>query len=264
MEIDRSILEKMRHASNIREAVYPVRSYDVDAAGRVSVIALCNWMQDAARCHAAALGVSVRDLMAEGKTWVLSRMAVAFAAYPEEHDTIRLRTWPSGDKGLFALRDFILTDAGDRVVAAGVSAWLVIDMATRRPVRIAPFLIRIRSEDIGHVLSCPLDKLPEGGEPEARQPFSVRYRDLDLNQHVNNVSSIEWVLESIAPAWRQDHLCTGFEINFLGEAFAGDTVVSGCAVDGSKDGETIYSHRIVSAETEKELARARTRWRPAG
>lgn len=263
MEFNPSILDSIHRASNVWEASYPVRSYHVDAAGRVSVIALCNWMQDAARCHAAALGVSVGDLMKEGKTWVLSRMALAVDAFPGEHDIVRVQTWPSGGKGLFALRDFVLTTAGKGVLAAGVSAWLVIDIDTRRPVRIAPFLVRIQSEDIGHALSCPLDKLPDCGKPEIRRCFSVRYRDLDLNQHVNNVSSIEWVLESLPADWRQARLFSGIEINFLGEAFAGDQVFSGCTIGEGQKSETACTHRVTSAENAKEIARARTLWRPA-
>ena len=185
MHIDPSIRHIIRDAPNVWEQTYTPRSYEVDAGGRLSVIALCNVMQDAASGHARALGVSVQHLLTEGRTWVLSRMALQIGRLPEVHQPIRVRTWPSGGSGLFALRDFLIAGQDRTVVAAGVSAWLVIDVATRRPLRIAPFLAKLRPVDAGHVLDSRLDKLPVSLPPDHEQRLQVRYRDLDINRHVN-------------------------------------------------------------------------------
>ncbi|MBN1783740.1 MAG: hypothetical protein JW812_02105, partial [Alphaproteobacteria bacterium] len=116
-----------------------VRSYDIDQYGRLSPLPLCDFLLDAAGNHAQKLGLSLHDLQSRQYTWVLSRMILKMDIYPVWRDTITIHTWPSGIEKLFALRDFEITDEQNRVIGAGVSAWLVIDVESRRPVRIKPF-----------------------------------------------------------------------------------------------------------------------------
>ena len=67
-------------AANIWKETYGIRSYEVNAEGRLSVLTLFNLLQDAASNHADALGVSVRHLQAENLTWVLSRLHLTIDA----------------------------------------------------------------------------------------------------------------------------------------------------------------------------------------
>ena len=68
------------------------------------------------------------------------------------------------------------------------------------------------------------------------------------------------MLEGIPPGLRQTHGLVWLEINFTGEAFAGDTVISGCRPETPD--RTVFTHCLVRAETGQELVRARTRWQP--
>jgi len=62
--------------SNIWQENYPIRSYEVDCGGKLSIIAIFNFMQEAASKHAAALGVSIQQLREEDFTWLLSRLKI--------------------------------------------------------------------------------------------------------------------------------------------------------------------------------------------
>jgi len=68
-------------------------------------------------------------------TWVLSGFFITIDSYPKWQDTITIQTWPSGLERLFAMRDFIIFDADRKVIGTAKSAWIVIDMALRKPVR---------------------------------------------------------------------------------------------------------------------------------
>ncbi len=249
-----------RQEQNIWRETYTVRSYEVDARGSLSVLSICNFMQDAAGRHADALGVAIQDMLPENYTWVLSRLALRMDSYPGRRDQIQVYTWPSGIQRLFALRDFRLTDRDDRVVGASVTAWLIVDAKTRRPVRIEPFVDKINPVDSDRALTERLDKLPKLEQHDHEKRFSVRYRDLDVNQHVNNVGYVEWVIESIPPVVQNRSILTGLEINYLSEAIFGDYIISRCR---PKDkGHTIFLHSIVREENNKELIRAKTFWKP--
>jgi hypothetical protein len=48
---------------NILEQNYSIRSYEIDAGGRLSIPSIFNLLQDAASNHALRLGVSVHQLL---------------------------------------------------------------------------------------------------------------------------------------------------------------------------------------------------------
>lgn len=237
---------------------YAVRSYEVDINGRLSILAICNFMQDAASKHAQALGVGIRDLMADNHTWVLSRLAVRMTGYPVWQDQIQVSTWPTGAQRLFALRDFEITNARNHVIGVATSAWLVIDSQRRRPVRISPFINKLKPVKDHRALVSSLDKLPPINDYDNVRHFHVRHRDLDLNQHVNNVSYIEWALESLPPNILTDSVLCELEINYLAEAFVGNGIQSICTCMDAKS--NTFQHRIARIEDDQELVRAQTRW----
>jgi acyl-ACP thioesterase len=237
---------------------YTIRSYEVDAAGNLSVPSIFNLLQDSASGHALELGVSVPQLLVENYTWVLSRMILKMSRYPAWRDPIQIRTWPSGIQGAFALRDFEIRDQNSQSMGCSTSAWIVMDTRKRRPVRPTVFADRLKHAQKGHILDYELKKLPvQNGDFEEKR-FNVRYSDLDINQHVNNVNYIEWLLESIPIFGDKTRNLSELEINFLGEAFQGDQVLSRCY--SSNQDDKIFSHRVIRESDQHELIRARTVW----
>jgi len=243
---------------NILRKSYAIRSYEVNAGGRVSIPSIFNLLQDAASSHALKLGVSVPQLLAGNYTWVLSRIYLKMNQYPGWGDTIQVHTWPSGIQRVFALRDFDIHQDGG-TIGSCVSAWIIIDAANRRPVRPTSFTRQLNPVDRQHVLTHPLGKLTPLKTPQIEKRFSVRYRDLDINQHVNNVSYIEWLLEGIPGIAENDRFLSELEVNFLGEALYGDRVMARCCPQDEK-GMRI-AHDVLSETDGRELIRARTIWK---
>jgi medium-chain acyl-[acyl-carrier-protein] hydrolase len=239
---------------------YSIRSYEVDAGGTMSVPSIFNLLQDAASSHAFELGVAVSQLMAENATWVLSRILLKMIRYPVWRDAIQVHTWPSGILGAFAFRDFDLRDETDRSIGCARSAWIVIDAQSRRPIRPTLFADRLKPSEKEPVTNDTLNKLPQprGGDWVEKR-FHVRYGDLDINQHVNNVSYIEWLLESIPGIGETRLALKELEINFLGEALQGDQVTAKCVAYRGNKNE--FGHSVVREKDAHELIRARTVWR---
>jgi len=242
---------------NILRRSYAIRSYEVNAGGRLSIPSIFNLLQDAASSHAQKLGVSVPQLLASNYTWMLSRIYLKMNQHPGWGDTIQVQTWPSGIQRVFALRDFDIRQ-DDRTIGSCVSAWIIIDAANRRPVRPTSFARQLNPVDREHVLDHPLGKLPRLKTPQVEKRFSVKYGDLDINQHVNNVSYIEWLLECV-PGLLENHRCLSeLEINFLGEALHGEMVLARCQNLDEKG--KVIAHDIWRGADGRELIRARTTW----
>jgi acyl-ACP thioesterase len=244
---------------NIWQETYRIRSYEVDCRNRLSLLSIFSFMQESAGRHADALGVSIHHLHLENYTWLLSRLKIKIYSYPGWNDRIQISTWPSGTRRLFALRDFKLTGDGGHEVAAAVSAWLVLDIEKQRPARISPFAKRLKPIEGDHILPDSLDKLPRADDCDHKKEFVVRNRDLDINQHVNNVSFVEWIVESVPPQVLKTSIPTELEINFLAEAFYPDHIRAVCRAGNSR--RTEFNHSIFRQQDGRELARARTIWR---
>lgn len=247
--------------ANVWREDYRIRSYEVDCRNRLSILSIFNFMQEAASKHAAALGVSIQQLLAENHTWLLSRLKIKIAACPGWNDRVQINTWPSGTQQLFALRDFELKGEGNQPIATAISAWLVIDLQRRLPVRIEPFVERLKPIEGDHVLNARLDKLPALNNPTHERQFVVRYSDLDINQHVNNVSFVTWVIEGVPIATLNAAVLSELEINFLAEAFYEDRIIAACCPQDPDN--TIFHHSLTRQQDGREMARARTVWRPA-
>jgi acyl-ACP thioesterase len=244
--------------ANVWREDYRIRSYEVDCRNRLSILSMFSFMQEAASRHAAALGVSIHQLLAENYTWLLSRLKIKIAASPGWDDRIEVNTWPSGTQQLFALRDFKMNGADGQTIAAAISAWLVIDLQKRRPVRIAPFVERLKPIEGSHILNGRLDKLPALNDPAHEKSFVVRYSDLDINQHANNVKFVEWLIEGVPDAILSTSAPSEFEINFLAEAFHEDRILASCSPQDPDN--TMFHHSLTRQQDGRELARAITKW----
>ncbi len=243
----------------VLEHTFQVRYHELDNHGNVQPVTLLNWMQDVAGMHARKLGVSVVDLRKMGLTWVISRIHLLVERYPRAGNSVLVRTWPASREGMFSCREFVLTDDQGNPVGRATTSWAVVNIATRRPVRLN-----------GHLPDYPLlperaleddfASLPHFPADGARElDFRVLRSDLDTNQHVNNTVYAGWALEAVP-----DEVAAGYlselEIAFRAEALYGDSIVSRCAVVEAGE-ESLCLHQIVNSRDNKELARLRTRWR---
>jgi acyl-ACP thioesterase len=238
---------------------FTVRGYETDPQGRLSVLSLCRFFQEAAANHAGALGVGLDDLNEKNLTWMLSRLRLWLDRLPAAGDPVTVATWPSGADRLFAWRDFAVSGADGATVAVADSAWLVIDRDRRRPARIEPFLERLRSGAGDPLLDKPIPKLPSFGTGGEGRRFSVRGRDLDQNRHVNNVAYVEWFLESLGPDFLLSRAPVYIAVEYSAEALAGDVVFA--ARSPVPDQPGVFSHGVIRQSDGRELARARTEWR---
>lgn len=244
---------------------FRVRAYEVDPQGRVAIHTLCNYFQEAAGNHAATYGVSVGDLLAEGLTWVLARLHVRMERYPRMGSTLRIETWPSGIEGLLATRDFRFFEVREGAVqeiGRGASGWIVIDAVRKRPVRVPALITEIKVPDLPPAIPDAFAKFDAPDYADHQRRYGVRYSDLDINQHVNNVRYAEWAVESVPEAVLATHQVQRLELQFKAETIFGDQVLARTARQDDADG-LIFTHHLLRESDARDVAIARTHWRPA-
>lgn len=259
---------------------FPVRSYDVTPRGTASVLALCDFLQESAGNHAAELGVSMEELLAGDQAWVLAFLHLHIDRYPAWHDTVEVKTWPSGLERLYATREFVLSASGTSFARA-TSAWLVIDTNRRRPCRPPKVLHELSTPSREPAVEHNFEPLSvPDGPPDHKRDFRVRYHDLDVNRHVNNVRYVEWAVETLPSAWIDSRLVTDLSLQFRAETTSGDPVratihrmdAPSLSAPSSDDADTsgptadagestpVLCHHLQHGDDDRTLAVAQTRW----
>jgi medium-chain acyl-[acyl-carrier-protein] hydrolase len=239
---------------------YQVRAAEVDASGRLSPVALGNFLQETAGNHAAHLGWSIERLLADGLTWVLARLHVDIRQTPRWRDELRISTWPSGSLRAYAVREFRITDDTGAERGVGTSGWLLVDARSRRPRRPPQEVAEIAALAPPRTLDDRFERLPELPTCEGAHRIVASFLDHDLNDHVNNVTLVRWALEATPEALLRAHELAALEVEFRGECLAGETV-DASAAPLSADGLT-WGHCLLRGSDGRESALLRTRWRP--
>lgn len=237
---------------------YPVYTFDVDVEGKARLPVLLDLLQDIAREHAGLLKVSIFDLQARGLTWVLSRYHIRVPRYPVMGDTVEVRTWPSGKRDVFALRDFEVRDGSGRLLLEATSSWLAVALDSKRPVRMETIFLDENISD-RRAVADDFERLPSPVRTDREASFTALSRDLDFNRHVNNVVYIHWAIEGMPEDLLLAKRPAEVEIVYKGEVLYGDEVVS--KVQLPDPGGAACLHQIARKRDGAELARLRTFWR---
>jgi acyl-ACP thioesterase len=244
-----------------RTEEFRVRFNEADASAVATIQTIGNWLQEAADLHARDLGWARDQLRDRRLFWALVGLRIRMTRYPAWRELARVTTWPAGADRIYAWRDFVVADRVGRPLGAATSAWLLVNEDSRRPIRMPQAIHAMAVRDQPRALSHNFrEKLapPMNCEHEAR--FKVRRSDLDVNGHVNNVSFIDWAVEStpveVAAAAQVEELL----MEFHAEALLGAEVLAQSARQASEAGRVCVLHRLVNAQDGRVLALARTVW----
>ncbi len=246
------------------EKPYQVRPNESDLYNELKVVSLLDLLQDIAWEHAGRLGLSVTDLLRDGRTWVLSRMHLQVKKTVPQGTELIIRTWPAGIHRLYAIREFSVRDTRGATVAAATSGWVILRADSLRPERPDRLLDRVKvlPERAVDDTFKPIPVL-DPSAVQADRHFSVRWFDCDLNQHVNNTVYPAWALEALPDSFLQEHRCTRLEIQYVGMANYGDRAVSQYGPPATPAAEsTSWLHRISRESDGADWTRLRSIWTP--
>jgi medium-chain acyl-[acyl-carrier-protein] hydrolase len=241
--------------SDIYQITYDVRPYEAGYQKTLQPEALLNYFQDAAFKHSLSRGFSAFHLFKKGLTWVLSRYHVRVERYPSIGEQVHVRTWYPGPQKPFFLRDWEVLDDNGSILALASSSWLILDIATMKPVDDNGLLDGLEQRSV-RAIEDLFDPLPElqGSQLESR--FCVRLGDTDMNRHVNHVHYVQWALESVIRHAPEGSVPIQIEAGYRAEARFGDNVI----VRAQDEGDGMFLHQIVRESDNLELTRVRTIW----
>lgn len=175
--------------SNTYEQNFKIRYSEGDRHGHLKLRPLFDYAQEVAGNHASILGVSSKELLKTGNTWMLSRIKYEiFGELPMSGEEIRVFTYPREFDHMFARREFRFFRNDGTLVAKGTSLWLVVNLQQLKIVIPDAAMksrlpnnsdLDIAFESVGR-LNIDGASLPVVGE------YDIKENMLDINCHLNN------------------------------------------------------------------------------
>jgi acyl-ACP thioesterase len=153
------------------------------------------------------------------------------AKYPGWDEEVILETWPQLPKRYGFERDYLMRDLQGEVIARAVSEWVIIDIATRKLKRADTIAIDSPPIVIDRALDCVLGKINPPEEQRLIYKHTVGCSEIDLNGHLNNAKYIDYIMDCFTKVEITDNQARSIQVNYLGEAFPGDTLAMYLAAD---------------------------------
>jgi acyl-ACP thioesterase len=198
---------------------YQVNSYLTDVKKQLSLPALFYLLQESAIIHAETHNFGWAALSENNCFWALSRVKAQIDDYPLWKDSIFVETWSKGPDGIMANRDFEVYSSDNKKMLSATSAWLMLNMETRKPQRMTLLKDKFPAPYDRSAIDVKLEKLPQNRIPEGDRTINtVPYSAIDINGHVNNTLYIQWIIDSFPVEYILNHNIYDIEINYLQEA----------------------------------------------
>lgn len=233
-----------------------IKSYQTNQYGKASIASLFNILIEAAWAHAQVMDWGYDSLKNNNLFWVLSRMYFQVEKYPAWQDEITLNTWSAGTDGMYAYREYMVEDEKGEVLLRASSAWLILDMETRKIFRLSEYRNTFPKRIDPNACRNPR-RIKPGIRPENMVFYPVLFSDLDINQHFNSVKYVERVLDDFGIEYLNNHEPAELEVNYLKEGQAGDSI----AVTSTQLSEQESLNCLVRESDQADLCVMRIGWR---
>jgi len=225
---------------------YKITSANTDMFARAKLSFMLDLMIQGAIHSADSLGFGYNDLEEQQLFWVLNRITVEIYRPLMWKETVEVETWPKDVHKILYLRDLIVRDESNKIVAKATSAWLAIDFVTKRPGRVEGILrdrlIKMRNR---HALEAIPEKITPISDGEESK-HQVSYFDIDLNKHLTSTRYLDWMMDSIPIDFHENNYPKEFSINFLKETLPGDHLNVLMSYNG--DGDYLFTGKNLNKD----------------
>ncbi|GMH14141.1 hypothetical protein Nepgr_015982 [Nepenthes gracilis] len=252
---------------------FSINSYETGPHGTIFIETMINHSLEAGLNQLKSIGLlddgfgSTPEMSKRNLIWVVTQHQIVVDRYPKWGDVVQVDIWlsPLGKNAM--QRGWLYRDLKtSEILARASSMWVMMHKHSRI---LSKFPDEVRQELEPHYVSAPpVDrrKLPKLGDNTAeyiRGGLTPRLSDLDVNQHVNNVKYIGWILESVPLQLMESNELSGITVEYKRECGMGNVLQSLTTVSAaSVIGERIECLHLLRLDDGTEVVRARTEWQP--
>ncbi|KAK6163711.1 hypothetical protein DH2020_000575 [Rehmannia glutinosa] len=211
-----------------------VRSYEVGINKTVTIQTIANFLQEVSCNHFLSAGYTTDGFSTTltmrkvNLIWVTSRMHIEVYKYPAWNDVVEIETWCQCEGRIGARRDWILRD---------YSTGEVIGRATR-----------LAFPEENNACHKKIGKVDDTAQ-YSKLGLAPRRDDLDMNRHVNNVTYIGWVLESMPSEIIYNYELQSLTLDYRRECLHDDIIDSLTSPESDMSDEAGSEHQGINGRT---------------
>lgn len=196
---------------------------DVDISEHLTMNALVDFMQEAARKHAILLGLNYSQIDDE-YYWIIMRTKMQLDTPPKVGERIRIETFIEGLDHLCSVRRFNIYNDKDEQIGYIIGYYLLMSKETHGPVRLK--LLEDKKDIFG--ITYEKEKLQKLKNTLATNIYTTNRcaysSDIDSNNHMNNAHYIRWIVDTFSTEELKDHRITTLRIQYVQEICEGEEV----------------------------------------
>ena len=198
-----------------------------------SLPALMDCVQETSLLHTHSIKGAMDYYDEMGWVWVLTHWQVEVCSYPKLGEHINIATWPVGFKGYFGTRGYEArnaenadNDENSNFILKANSNWMLLDRNTLKPVRPTEYILNKYGEcfdfPITKDFSMPSLQGTDGFDLLSTHSYIPSRRDIDTNNHVNNISYVRWLYDFIPEDLYLNCRPSALKVAYKKETRAGD------------------------------------------
>ncbi len=194
-----------------------------DKNGQVPLFEIMNYLQDCSTFHSESNGVGVAYMKSVRKGWVLVSYQVQILKPIKVGMDIKVSTAPTEFGKLFCYRKYQITDAAGEPLVKADSIWVLIDLDSRKLLRVTDEDRLPYSKDLEDEFEDvhAIRKISLQGEKIKQESLKVLKTYIDNNGHMNNADYLRAAAECIPDGFS----CTKFDIVYQKEAMENEIII---------------------------------------
>lgn len=179
---------------------YEIKLEDIGIGNVAKNTAILKFLEEIAELNSFEVGYGLENMPETKVAWLLLDWQVEIIKRPKYKEKIDVETWSRKIERCYGLRDFEIYNKMGELIVKGTSKWVLVDIEKRRPIRVPEDAATKYSlyNDKGYtVFENEIEKIEELEESELNfiQKYEVQRRDIDGNNHVNNIAYLKVAYE---------------------------------------------------------------------
>jgi acyl-ACP thioesterase len=209
--------------SKITQGQFVVRLDDINIHHELTAYAAIGFAQEAAWLASVEADISIPKLLEMGYTWILSRTCLKVYEMPKYAEVINYETYISTSEKFVSQRDGKFY-RGDKLLFEVSTNWLFVDAIQKKLSRIPEHLTNALLNTEKTPIEAPNHRLADVENPDYQYNTTVRWHDLDLNNHTTNRQYIRWCLDALPKEVLDNERITQLDFQFKNETLIGENL----------------------------------------
>ncbi len=252
------MLDLLKNSSGVLERNYEVETYNTSYFRTMKISDIFKYLQELASKHSEILGIGFDDLKSQNGAWVLTKQLINITRLPNALEKFKVYTWCSYVTKITAFRNFLVVDEKENELVKVKTEWVIINLEKRRIIPMSKIRLPEVTKINNDFYNNKIDKvLIQENDLVNSFEKQVRFTDIDINGHMNNIVYLDMLIDSIADYLDQYTPLVEINSNFIKEARFGDKLkIETCKLSAKE-----FTHSIIRKDDNTELFKAKSIFR---